>query len=107
MSEPTSKFGMLRSLQQVATGEQEAPKQESTKVERQPSSKAVSTTEPLDESDTAPLKHYSSYMPMPLFAQLQIYVAKQKAARGLGGAKVSIQSVITEAIQQYLDKHDK
>ena len=110
MSEPTSKFGMLRNLQQVVPEEPSALKQESTKAEMQQSIKAASSTEVTDDKadreEGTPLKHYSSYMPMPLFAQLQIYVAKRKATRGLNGEKVSIQSVIAEAVQQYLDEHD-
>lgn len=104
MSEGTSKFGMLRSLQQAAS-EEKATKQESTKTAKHP---APERPEPQpDPSPATELKHYSSYMPMPLFAQLQIYVARRKAARGKAGEKVSIQSVIAEAVREYLDKHDK
>lgn len=112
MSETGSKFGMLRNLQQAVTEEETAPepvkrpqvaKQKSAKTLKQQST--VRVQEELSES--AELKHYSSYMPLPLFAQLQIHVAKQKAVRGNSGGKVSIQSVIAQAVQQYLETHDK
>ena len=110
-----SKFGMLKNLQQAAVDEStKTEKQEGRITEKKNSAKKLKregTDEPKHLSGEAPqgveLKHYSSYMPLPLFAQLQIYVAKRKATRGKAGEKVSLQSVIAEAVQQYLNQNDK
>lgn len=115
MSNASSKFGMLKNLQQAATEEStKAENQEGRTAEKKNSAKKLKqegTNEPSPLSEGVAqgveLKHYSSYMPLPLFAQLQIYVAKRKATRGKTGEKVSLQSVIAEAVQQYLDRNDK
>ncbi len=115
MSNGGSKFGMLKNLQQATTEERDkTEKQERRITEKKNSAKKLkqeSTIDPKYPLEEAPqeveLKHYSSYMPLPLFAQLQIYVAKRKTTRGKAGEKVSLQSVIAEAVQQYLDQNDK
>lgn len=88
---------MLKSLSQPVL-ENKAAKQESRKTEEQKEVELPPTPE---------LKHYSTYMPADLYVQLQVYVAKQKAVRGKGIERVSIQNVITEAVRVHLDKHDK
>lgn len=95
-SEKGSKFGMLKNLTQP-TPEIPAEKQESRKAGKQESI----------EPSPSELKHYSTYMPAELYARLQVYVARQKAVKSKRQEKVSIQNVITEAVQVYLDKHDK
>lgn len=95
-SEKGSKFGMLKNLTQPMP-ETPAVKQESRKIEKQ---KNVEPPPP-------ELKHYSTYMPAELYAQLQVYVARQKAVKSKRQDKVSIQNVITEAVRVYLDKHDR
>lgn len=95
-SEKGSKFGMLKNLTQPIP-EALAEKQESRKTEKQ---KNV-------EPPPLELKHYSTYMPAELYAQLQVYVARQKSVKSKRQDKASIQNVITEAVKIYLDKHDK
>lgn len=95
-SEKGSKFGMLKNLTQPTDGNK-AAKQENRKDEKQKQVEGPPTPE---------LKHYSTYMPADLYTQLQVYVAKQKAVKGRGQERVSIQNVITEAVRVYLDKHD-
>lgn len=77
-----------------------------TRAEKQNTAKAEQSNSAL-EAEPVDRYHYSSYMPSPLYARLQLYVAKKKAARGKTGEKVSLQSVITEALEQYLDQHDR
>ncbi|CAM3507593.1 hypothetical protein DESA109040_14840 [Deinococcus saxicola] len=70
----------------------------SRKIEKQ---NVVEMTPPLE------LRHDSTDMPAELYAQLQIYVARQKAVRGKGQPSVSIQNVITEAVRVHLAQHDR
>lgn len=96
-----TKFGIgskLGKLREQTAAQDELEKQKSTKAEKQSA----------PDLEVAPqLKHYSTYMPADLYAQLQMYVAKQKGNKAPGGEKVSIQNVIAESVRQYLEKHDK
>ncbi|MFB9992839.1 hypothetical protein ACFFLM_12765 [Deinococcus oregonensis] len=105
MSDKGSKFGMLKNLQQSAV-ETEAEKQKNTTAEQQESRKPEQHKE-VDVPGASPLRHYSTYMPADLYARLQVYVAKQKSVRGHRKERVSIQNVISEAVRQYLEEHDK
>ncbi|MFC3860442.1 hypothetical protein ACFOPQ_06645 [Deinococcus antarcticus] len=85
-------------LKNLSATQDEAEKQKNTKAEKQ--------SEP-DLEGALQLKHYSTYMPADLYAQLQVFVAKQKRAAVKGGEKVSIANVIAESVRQYLEKHDR
>ncbi|WP_407543297.1 hypothetical protein Q0M94_26365 (plasmid) [Deinococcus radiomollis] len=85
--EKASKFGVLKGLQQ--------------------SSKAVNShTQPAPEELPIQEVRFTNYLDAEVSRRLQIHVAQLKARKVRGGERVSIKSVLHQALVEYLERHD-
>ncbi|WP_407572886.1 hypothetical protein [Deinococcus altitudinis] len=85
--EKVSKFGVLKGLQQ--------------------SSKTVnSQTQPVPEELPLQEVRFTNYLDAEVSRRLQIHVAQLKSRKVPGGERVSIKSVLHQALVEYLERHD-
>ena len=85
--EKASKFGILKGLQQ--------------------SSKMVnSQPEPIPEELPVHEVRFTNYLDAEVSRRLQIHVAQLKARKVRGGERISIKSVLHQALVEYLERHD-
>ncbi|MGY2896250.1 hypothetical protein [Deinococcus sp. UYEF24] len=85
--EKASKFGVLKGLQQ--------------------SSKTVNRlAEPIREELPVQEVRFTNYLDADVSRRLQIHVAQMKARKVPGGERVSIKSVLHQALVEYLEKHE-
>lgn len=84
--EKASKFGVLKGLQQ--------------------SSKPVNNqTQPVPEELPVQEVRFTNYLDAEVSRRLQVHVAHLKARKMQGGERVSIKSVLHQALVEYLDRH--
>ena len=84
--EKASKFGVLKGLQQ--------------------SSKAVnSQIQSIPEELPVQEVRFTNYLDAEVSRRLQIHVAQLKARKVRGGERVSIKSVLHQALVEYLERH--
>jgi hypothetical protein len=104
-AEPASKFGLLKGLQQsskaVKTEESTA---RSGAYENEPAL-AVNSLPNLSEPVTVPEVRFTNYLDAEVSRRLQVHVAQLKARKPRGGERVSIKSVLHQALLDYLERN--
>lgn len=85
--EPPSKFGILKGLRQ--------------------SSKPLNSQSGMSREEL-PVQEvrFTNYLDAEVSRRLQIHVAQLKARKVRGGERVSIKSVLHQALVEYLERHD-
>lgn len=93
-SEQANKFGLLKGLQQSSkAGNAEQ------RVAATPGVRAVA-----EETTGMPEVRFTNYLDAEVSRRLQIHVAQLKARKPRGGDRVSIKSVLHQALIEYLER---
>jgi hypothetical protein len=102
-AEPASKFGLLKGLQQSS----KAVKTEEQTVHSgaYETALAVNSLPNLSEPVTVPEVRFTNYLDAEVSRRLQIHVAQLKARKPRGGERVSIKSVLHQALLEYLERN--
>ena len=94
-SEQASKFGLLKGLQQSSKAGNTEQRVTATRDVRAVAEEITGMSE----------VRFTNYLDAEVSRRLQIHVAQLKARKARGGDRVSIKSVLHQALVEYLDRN--